>query len=162
MWNKDHWRIKFEAVLEMVALVLWIWHISARNEAPFVQTGQYSFPFMCLTLHSPFQSPLQLTQREKTKIVGRIGPWASCEAREQCSVAAWHLTDRLALLDNEGQGIKLKILINTCILALFFQPLLGNLSTYNRFMAWRWEKVPGTSWVILLLCKNLAERQIKY
>lgn len=36
-----------------------------------------------------------------------------------------------------------------------------NISTYSRFMAWRWEKVPGTSWVILLLCKNLLKGEIK-
>lgn len=32
-------------------------------------------------------------------------------------------------------------------------------STYNLFMAWRWEKVPGTKWEILLLCKNLCDKK---
>lgn len=32
-------------------------------------------------------------------------------------------------------------------------------STYSRFMVWRCEKVPGTRWVILLLCRKLNEKQ---
>lgn len=36
-----------------------------------------------------------------------------------------------------------------------------SFSTYNLFMASRWEKVPGTKWEILLLCKNLCDDKKK-
>lgn len=47
----------------------------------------------------------------------------------------WHLTDKQAPLDAGCHGGKLQKLIQTCILTQLCQRLLGDFSTYNRFMA---------------------------
>lgn len=69
-WNKEHLRKRFETVLEIVLNI----HISARNEATFVQDGHYSFPFMCLTLHSPFPVSTAADSKRENQYSG--GDWA--------------------------------------------------------------------------------------
>lgn len=69
-----------------------------------------------------------------------------------CAYVAQHTG--LNVPETDQQGSRREILIAA-------EPLWCNISTYSRFMAWRCEKVPGTSWVIRLLCKNLQEGGVK-
>lgn len=85
-------------------------------------------------------------------------PGSSKPLRTVCCVCTSSTNRRAALHATSVMGENYKkcrrrVLWSSCVcgVLVFF--------TYSRFMVWRCEKVPGTRWVILLLCRKLNEKQ---